>query len=162
MPGGWLTPSLTDTFGIPVWKADCTLKQAKTRENSLEMNDKLHEREQRELRSDTRIVVKVPVEIIAVNEEGSRITERTHVQDVSDFGCCFSMQGMLKKGDTVAVQLLAQDGQSLSDDPAKLFEVMWVERRTSSSLVGARILSGEKLDRAKSLQNPGGPKLAAK
>ncbi len=88
--------------------------------------------------------------------------ERTYVENVSDFGCRFSIRGPIKKGDTVAVQLLAEDGQSLSDEPAKFFEVKWVGHRTSSMLVGARILSGEKLSKARLLHNPSSPKLAAK
>ena len=115
-----------------------------------------------ERRADARLIVNAPVEIAGTSNNECPFTERTVIENVSDVGCRFSMRGAVQKGDTIAVRLLAQDGQSLLDEPAKLFEVMWVEFRTSSLFVGARILSGEKLDKAKLLQNPGGPKLAAK
>jgi hypothetical protein len=150
-----------DTRELSVWKADCTLNKMRNRENPLEGNDKSNVENQSDRRGDARIVVNVPVEIMEVNDKGHQITERTFIEDVSDFGCRFSILGTVKKGDTVAIRLLAQDGKALLDEPARVFEVMWVAHRTTRWVVGARILRGEKFDKVKILQESGGPKLPA-
>jgi hypothetical protein len=50
------------------------------------------------------------------------------------------------------VKLLAQDGKTQLDEPAKFFEVMWTSRGTSGVMVGARFLPREKADAANLLQ----------
>lgn len=120
------------------------------------------ETSQRELRADARIIVNVPVEITTIYHKGSQIAERTYIEDVSDFGCRFTMRGAIQKGDTVAVRLLAQDGESLLDDPARIFEVMWIVRGASSVVAGARIIQGEKFATAKLSQKSDDPGLPAK
>jgi hypothetical protein len=127
----------------------------------LDLENKLDEIDPSERRSDARIVVNVPVEITEISDKGRQITERTFIEDVSDFGCRFSMRGTVKKGDTIAVRLISQDGKTVSDEPAKLFEIMWVARKMSSLVVGARILHGEKVDKLKVLLNTRGPKFPA-
>jgi PilZ domain len=108
-----------------------------------------------ERRADARLIVNVPVEITEINDIGGLITERTIVQNISDFGCRFSMRGAVQKGDTIAVRLLAQDGKTQLDEPAKLFEVMWTSQSGSGVMVGARFLRRENADAAKLPQNSG-------
>ena len=124
----------------------------------MESENKPDEASQSERRRDARIVVNVPVEITRTDEPGHEFTERTFVEDVSDFGCRFLIRGTVKKGDTVAIRLLTQDGKSLSDEPVKHFEVMWVARRGSILAVGAQICRGEKLDKTRLLHEAGDPK----
>jgi hypothetical protein len=98
-----------------------------------------------ERRVERRILANVPVEVTEVDGEGNQITERTFIEDVSDFGCRFSTRGPVQQGDTVAVKLLGPNGKNLPDEEPRLFEVMWVARKVHSSTVGARVLQGEKL-----------------
>jgi hypothetical protein len=162
MPGVWLNAMFVDSCDMPVWNADCTLRNRSHCEKALETDNKRIETSQRERRTDVRILVNVPVEITTINHKGSQIAERTFIEDVSDFGCRFSIQGAVRKGDTVAVRLLSQDGRNLLDEPAKVFEVMWIARGTSIVVVGARILGGEKFDKDKLTQNSSDPKLLAR
>lgn len=120
---------------------------------SLETDKNRMETSRHERRADSRIVVNVQVEVTTINHHGSPITERTYIEDVSDFGCRFSMRGPVRKGDTVAIQLIAPDGKIESDEPAKKFEVMWIARAATIVVVGARVVEGEKLDTAKLSQN---------
>ena len=98
-----------------------------------------------EHRVERRILVYVPVEVTEIDSEGRPVTERTFIEDVSDFGCRFSTRGPAKQGDTGAVKLLGPNGKNLPDEEPRLFEVMWVARKVHSSTVGARVLQGEKL-----------------
>jgi len=102
-----------------------------------------------ERRVDKRTLVNVPVEITEIDAEGHPHTERTFIEDVSDFGCRFSTRGSIEKGATVAVKLLSPNGSATPDEQPHLFEVMWVARKQSGSTVGARILQGEKLANTK-------------
>jgi PilZ domain len=115
-----------------------------------------------ERRADTRLMVNVPVEITEISDKGRPFTERTVIENISDIGCRFSLRGAVQKGDTVAVRLLAQDGKTHLDEPAKYFEVMWTSRGTSGVTVGARFLPEEKADAAKLLQRSGDIKIPAK
>ncbi len=124
----------------------------------METGHKPVETSQHERRSDARIVVNIPVEITTIYHIGEAITERTIIEDVSDYGCRFTMRGAIRKGDTVSVKLLAEDGVSLMNEPAKLFEVMWIARGPEFVVVGARILGGEKFDKDKLRQNSKNPK----
>jgi len=98
-----------------------------------------------EHRAERRILVYVPVEVTEIDSEGRPVTERTFIEDVSDFGCRFSTRGPVKQGDTVAVKLLGNNGNTLPDEGPRLYEIMWVARKQNGSTVGARVLQGEKL-----------------
>ena len=119
----------------------------------MEIDNKPIETNPRERRADVRLTVNVPVEITTIYHKGPTITERTYVEDVSDFGCRFTMQGAIRKGDTVSIRLLSEDGQTLLEGPAKTFEVMWIARGPSIVVVGALILGEEKFDKSKFVQN---------
>jgi PilZ domain-containing protein len=113
-------------------------------------------------RAERRILVHVPVEVTEVDGEGRAFTERTFIEDVSDFGCRFSTRGLVQQGDTITVKLLGPDGNNLPGEEPRLFEIMWTARKERGTTVGARLLQGEKLDKIKSLPENGGPKHDAK
>ena len=98
-----------------------------------------------ERRAERRILVNVPVEVTEIDGEGHQTTERTFIEDVSDFGCRFSTRGRVQQGDTVSVRLLGANGHSLPDEKPRLYEIMWVARNQNSCTVGARVLQGDKL-----------------
>jgi hypothetical protein len=104
-----------------------------------------------ERRVERRILVHVPVEVTEIDGEGRPITERTYIEDVSDFGCRFTTNGPVKQGDTVAVKILGRYGNKLPDEESRLYEIMWVAPKDQRFTVGARVLQGEKLANAKFL-----------
>ncbi|HXP78482.1 MAG TPA: PilZ domain-containing protein [Verrucomicrobiae bacterium] len=109
-------------------------------------------------RAERRILVHVPVEVTEVDGKGNPFTERTFIEDVSDFGCRFSTRGPVQQGDTVSVKVLGSGGKTLPDEEPRLYEVMWVARKEHGTTVGARLFHGEKLTDIKSLPENGGPK----
>lgn len=111
-----------------------------------------------ERREARRILVHVPVEVTEIDGGGQPITERTFIEDVSDFGCRFSTRGPVKQGDTVAVKMLGPSGNNLPDENPRLYEIMWVAPKEHGATVGARVLQGEKLANAKFPQENGGQK----
>jgi len=111
-----------------------------------------------EHRVEKRILVHVPVEVTEIDGEGRQITERTFIEDVSDFGCRFSTRGPVQQGDTVSVKLLGPSGRNLPGEEPRLFEIMWVARKERCYTVGARRLQGEKLTNVKFLPENGGQK----
>lgn len=98
-----------------------------------------------EQRSEERILVSVPVDITVVDGQTPGTTERTIIEDVSSFGCRFSMRGTVQKGDTVSVLPLATNGKKKPGEQPRLFEVMWVAPKKNGMTVGARLRQGEKL-----------------
>lgn len=102
-------------------------------------------------RVERRIEVFVPVEVTKIDDQGRDRTERTFIEDVSDFGCRFSTRRSVQKGDTVSVKLLGPDGDTFTDEKPRLYEIMWVAPKKRGSTVGARLLQGEKLARVRSL-----------
>lgn len=108
-------------------------------------------------RAERRILVHVPVEVTEIDGEGRVFTERTFIEDVSDFGCRFSTRGVVQQGNTVTVKLLGPDGNSLPGEEPRLYEIMWTARKERGTTVGARLVQGEKLDKIKSPPENGGP-----
>src|SRR5580692_4531449 len=96
-------------------------------------------------REARRILVHVPVEITEIDGGGQLVTERTFIEDVSDFGCRFSTRGPVQKGDTVAVKILGSDGNAFPDEESRFYEIMWVAPNSHGFTVGARLHQGEKL-----------------
>jgi hypothetical protein len=111
-----------------------------------------------EKRAERRILVHVPVEVTEIDSKGRHITERTFIEDVSDFGCRFSTRGPVQQGDTVAMRILGPNGKQLLDEESRLYEIMWVARKEHGSTVGARVLQGEKLANVKFPLEIGGQK----
>ena len=104
-------------------------------------------------RADKRIPVNVAVEVTQMDAAGHTVTERTFIEDVSDFGCRFSTRGKIVQGATVSVRLLSPNGRPLADEEPRIYEVMWVARKERSYTAGARLRQGEKLP-ADSLVSP--------
>jgi hypothetical protein len=102
-----------------------------------------------EHRAEKRVLVNVPIEVTEIDGDGLPVTERTFIEDVSDFGCRFSTRGPVKQGDTVSVKVLGRYGNNLQSEEPRLYEVMWVAPKDHGSTVGARLLQGEKLANAK-------------
>jgi hypothetical protein len=96
-----------------------------------------------EQRAEKRVLVNVPVEVTEIDGEGRPVTERTYIEDVSDFGCRFSTRGPIKQGDIVSVKVLGRYGNNLQSEVVRLYEVMWVALKDHGSTVGARLLQGE-------------------
>lgn len=105
-------------------------------------NPKLHVLDRR--KDGRRILVQTPVEVAKMGGDGRPITERTFIEDVSNFGCRFSTRGPMQKGDTVAVKILGSNGKSLPDEEPRFYEIMWVASNLQRFTVGARLLQGEK------------------
>lgn len=101
-----------------------------------------------ERRVERRILVHVPVQVTEFDVKGQPITERTYIEDVSDFGCRFSTSRPFKNGETIAVKILGRFGNDLPEEDARLYEVMWVAPKDRGFAVGARLLEGEKLAKA--------------
>jgi hypothetical protein len=97
-----------------------------------------------EHRAEKRVLVNVPVEVTEIDDEGQPVTERTVIEDVSDFGCRFSTRGPVKQGDTVSVKVLGRYRSNLQYEAPRLYEIMWVAPKNHGSTVGARLLQGEK------------------
>ena len=97
-------------------------------------------------RTDTRLRVNIPVELTWNGSTGHRITERTFVEDISDFGCRFSIRETVKQGDLISVQLLSMNGRIVSGEGPKAFKIMWVSRKPTGMTVGARLQEADQLD----------------
>jgi PilZ domain len=102
-----------------------------------------------ERRVERRVLVNVPVEVTEIDAKGQPVSERTFIEDVSDFGCRFSTRGRVKQGDTIALKMLGHRGTNLPDENRRLYEIMWVAPKDHGSTVGARLLQGEQLANAK-------------
>ncbi len=113
-------------------------------------------------RAENRLLVHVPVEITVIYEQGQTVTDRTFIEDVSDFGCRFTTRGPVKQGDTVAVKILGKYGNSLSEEVTRLYEIMWVAPQDHRFTVGAHLLQGENLANAKFSAGDSGQKHDAK
>jgi hypothetical protein len=109
-------------------------------------------------RAESRILVHVPIEVTEIDEQGQTVTDRTFIEDVSDFGCRFTTRGPVKQGDTVAVKVLGKNGNSSSGEAPRLYEIMWVAPTDHGHTVGARALQGEKLANTKFPADQGGQK----
>jgi PilZ domain-containing protein len=112
-----------------------------------------------ERRVEKRILVYVPVEVTEIDSDGQLVTERTFIEDVSDFGCRFTTRGSVKQGETIAVKILGRDGSTLPKEDAQLYEVMWVAPKDHGYSVGARLLQGEMLANAKFPQDKFSPNI---
>jgi hypothetical protein len=87
--------------------------------------------------------------VVKTDVEGRQVTERSFIEDVSDFGCRFSISGAIAKGDAVVVKVLGLDRRPLRNEPSRQFEIMWVQRKGNNSTVGGRMVNGPNMDKAK-------------
>ena len=113
------------------------------------MNHKFDPEGSADRRTDARLFVNAPVEITNLDATMGSATEQVRIEDFGDFGCRFSMRGPVREGDSIAIQLLRQDGTRALDVPVKFFTVKWVIGGIEISTVGARVLEGDKLEACK-------------
>jgi len=100
-------------------------------------------------RAHKRILVDIPVEVTVVDAKGHLITEHSFIEDVSDFGCRFSVRAPVHQGDTVALKLLGPHGIVLPDEEPRYYEIMWLAPKEHGATMGGRVLQGEKLAHVK-------------
>lgn len=96
-------------------------------------------------REEKRVLVNAPVELTLDRTDGSKVTERTFIEDVSDLGCRFTTRGPIRQGDTVTLKHVGTPGKVVPDEEPRLYKVMWVAPSGRSFTVGARLIKGDKL-----------------
>ena len=111
----------------------------------MESDDKLDRDCAVDRRMDDRLIVNAPAEVTNLRGPDDYATECVIIEDVSDVGCRFCLHGPVQEGDMVAIQLLDRDGTRILELPIKFFEVKWVTRGIEVSVVGTRIVRGERL-----------------
>jgi hypothetical protein len=109
-------------------------------------------------KEERRILMHVPVEVTKKDGEGHDITERTYIEDVSDFGCRFTARGPVQQGDIIALKIIGPQGNTLPDEEPRLYEIMWVARKERGTTVGARLLQDEKRPNTEFAAENGGGK----
>jgi hypothetical protein len=95
-------------------------------------------------RSERHVVANVSVEVTFETGEGKQSTERTFIEDVSDFGRRFTTKIRARQGDKVALRFVGWGGKIPPEEQAGYYEVMWVAPQTRGFTVGARLAQGEK------------------
>jgi hypothetical protein len=93
-----------------------------------------------ERRTDKRILLHSQVEITGVDDSGLQFAERSHLEDVGDSGCRFSMRNVVHPGGILGVEPLGPDGENFPDEYSRLFVVIWVKCRGDLLMVGTRCL----------------------
>jgi PilZ domain-containing protein len=95
--------------------------------------------------AERRTQVHVSVEVTVDHGDGHPSTERTFIEDVSDFGCRFTTHMEVHQGDTVWLKLVTPAGKKIQDEEARQYQIMWVAPKGRTFTVGARLIKGEKL-----------------
>ena len=95
-------------------------------------------------RVERRVLVNVSVEVTFETGEGSLVTERTFIEDVSDLGCRFTTRAPAHQGGKVTLRFVGPAGSRMPDEEARHYQVMWVAPHGRGSTVGARLITGEK------------------
>jgi hypothetical protein len=95
-------------------------------------------------KTEQRVLVNVPVEVIFETGEGNRVTERTFIEDVSDLGCRFTTRAPAHQGDTVSLRFVGPTDRRMPNEEARHYKIMWVAPHGRGSTVGARLVTGEK------------------
>jgi len=98
-----------------------------------------------ERRTDTRFFLHSQVEITGVDDSGFQFAERSHLEDVGDMGCRFSMRNVVHQGGILGVEPLGPDGENFPDEYSRLFVVIWVKCRGDRFMVGTRCLLEDEL-----------------
>jgi CheY-like chemotaxis protein len=76
---------------------------------------------------------------------GLQFVERSHLEDIGDLGCRFSLRPAVHPGSVIAVMSLGQNGETLIDEFPRLFVVIWIKRKGKRMTVGARSLRADEL-----------------
>ena len=101
-----------------------------------------------ERRAYKRFLLHSQVEITGVDKLGLQFAERARVEDVSDFGCRFSIRGAVHQGSVLGVMPLGPEGENLLDEFPRLFVIIWAKRKGDRLTVGARSLREDELSDA--------------
>jgi|HubBroStandDraft_3_1064219.scaffolds.fasta_scaffold1065246_1 hypothetical protein len=96
-------------------------------------------------RAYQRFLLNSAIEITGVEESRLQFVERTHVENVGDSGCCFTIRSDVHRGDILGVEPLGPDGEKLAEDYPRLFLIIWVKRKGDRVTVGVRCLMGDEL-----------------
>lgn len=113
-------------------------------------------------REERRTQVYVSVEVTLNPGEAHSTTERTFIEDVSDFGCRFTTRAPVHQGDTVSLRLLGTKGKKVPSEEPRLYKIMWVVQNGRTFTAGARLIKGEKLMDAESLPDQASPSETSK
>jgi hypothetical protein len=62
-----------------------------------------------------------PIEITGVEASRLQFVERTHVENVGDSGCRFTIRSNVHRGDIPGVEPLGPDGEKLAEDYPRFF-----------------------------------------
>jgi hypothetical protein len=98
---------------------------------------------ERERRIESRLLINAQAEISGTDEAGNSFMAVSTVKNFSDVGCQLQTQMPLRCGSLVAIRLLGPDGQSSSQEPFRLFEIVWTRRRATEWMVGARVFRSD-------------------
>jgi hypothetical protein len=96
-------------------------------------------------RTDKRFFLHSQVEITGADGLGFQFAERSHLEDVGDLGCRFSMRNVVHQGSILGVEPLGPEGQNFPDEYSRLFVVVWVKCRADRLMVGTRCLLEDEL-----------------
>ena len=113
-------------------------------------------------RTDKRFFLHSQVEITGVEDSGFQFTERSHLEDVGDLGCRFSMRNVVQQGSILGVKPLGPDGENIPDEYSRLFVVVWVKCREDRLMVGTRCLLEDELSDAGFHANSSTSKVSAR
>jgi hypothetical protein len=98
-----------------------------------------------ERRTDKRFFLHSQVEITGVDDSGRQFAERSHLEDVGDLGCRFSMRSVVQQGGILGVEPLGPGGENFPDEYSRLFVVIWVKCSGDRLMVGTRCLLEDEL-----------------
>jgi hypothetical protein len=130
---------LLNIFCLPLENTDIANQGGHLPENKdIPMDDINGER-----RMEKRLLTNAQVEIAGIDNGGNSFTEVTKVKNFSDVGCQFRTQIPLRCGTIVAIKPLGPNGQSMPQEPFKLFEIVWTARCVTGWLAGARVSPSE-------------------
>jgi len=128
---------------------ECASRMREKRMSTLYKREEKPPDARKNMRSEERISVDVPVERNWFGTEGNLFTEQTRIEDITTVGCRFRMQAELQRGDIVSIRPLVPGRMSLAGERPQLFEIMWAAHQGVHWTAGARKLEGEKLANVK-------------
>src|ERR1700683_3017811 len=95
-------------------------------------------------RREPRVVAAIVVEVSGSDAAGCFFSEHTSTANFSDNGCCFRVNAGVNPGAFVALQ---SNGQANLANRPVFYQIVWMEPRSGSVLVGAARLLGESAGR---------------
>jgi len=95
-------------------------------------------------RREPRVVAAILVEVSGFDAAGCFFSEHTSTANFSDNGCCFRVNAGVSPGAFVALQ---SNGQANLANRPVFYQIVWMELRSGSVLVGAARLLGESAGR---------------